>query len=108
VKAAFVRELLVLSAGSLPPIYILQGTVPQTFVNEHRTVPMAVQRTTWRQAMQDLIHVAAMVLFFPVAFLFMGFLDRLLGPDQGKGPLYRVKVLGESGPQIGVDLRGAR
>ena len=36
--------------------------------------------------MQDLIHVAAMVLFFPVAFLFMGFLDRLLGPDQGKGP----------------------
>ena len=35
--------------------------------------------------MQDLIYVPAMVLFFPVVFLFMGFLDRLLGPDEGNG-----------------------
>jgi hypothetical protein len=34
--------------------------------------------------MQDVIYLAAMVLFFPVAFCFVAGLDRLIGADKVK------------------------
>ncbi len=34
--------------------------------------------------MQDVIYLAGMVLFFPVVFLFMAGLDRLIGSEETK------------------------